>query len=108
MRTQGSAPPFHLRSFNIDPVATMVLRLGQMRLALTQSAITKRGKKIVMRQVHSQLSALKRLVAPYSGAPLMAILLAILDRIEKALKDAALDFAQQAISNLEDTLRGAC
>lgn len=108
MRTQVSDRSLHLRSFPIDPVATIVLRLGQMRLALDPTLILKLGKKTVIRQVHDQLNALKRLMADYSDAPLMAVLLAILERIDKALENASLDFAQQAISNLEDTLRGAC
>ena len=86
----------------------MVLRLGQMRLALDPTTILKIGRAKVIRNVHSQLYALKRLMSACTAAPWMAVLIVILDRIDKALTTAELDFAKQAISNLERTLSRVC
>lgn len=108
MITQASDQHRPWRDFLIDPVATMILRLGQMRLALDPKFIQKMGENRVISTVHSQLNALKRLMADYSDAPLLVVLLAILDIIDQALENSALDFAQQAITNLEKTLGGIC
>ena len=108
MRTQASERQHNWHEFPIDPVATMVLRLGQMRLALDPTTILKIGRAKVIKNVHSQLGALKRLMTACTEAPWMAVLIVILDRIDQALTTAELDFAKQAISNLERALSRVC
>jgi hypothetical protein len=108
MRTQVSDRPRHWHNFLIDPIATMVMRLGQMRLALDPKTVLKIGQKQVIQTVHSQLRSLKRLMNAYSDAPLLALIFEILDRIDQALENAALEFVHKTIAHLEDSLSGAC
>lgn len=104
MKTQGAVQKVMWREFPIDPLATMALRLAQMRLALDAEFSRASQRRSAIGPLRRQVRSMKHLVQAAETIPLLVILLVILDRIDEALKDRKFDFAHQAIMHLERTL----
>lgn len=92
------------RGFPIDPLATMALRLAQMRRTLDLSFHLRSKSAADVLTVRQQVQGLRQMVTAGGATPLLFVLLVILDRIDAALESEKMEFAQQAIVHLEKAL----
>lgn len=104
MKKQAADDMTIWRGFPIDPLATMALRLAQMRRTLDLPFHLRSKSAADVLVVRQQVQGLRQMVTAGGATPLLFVLLVILDRIDAALESEKIEFAQQAIVHLEKAL----
>jgi len=108
IETQASGPRSIWREFPIDPVATMALRLADVRLTLGSIVAKDIQENQEIIPALRQISALRRLACAADNIPLTVVLLAILDQIDDAVRNTLIAYAHQSVVDLEAALNTAC